>query len=71
MINGMFGTKRHAECPGNAPKKNSLYSSYCSATKRVGCSGVEIRHTEIRSGATAAGLENPANGGAAENGDDD
>ena len=39
--------------------------------QRVGSSGGEIRHTEIRSGATTAGLENPANGGAAENADDD
>ncbi len=38
--------------------------------QRVGSSGGEIRHTEIRSGATTAGLENPANGGAAETDDD-
>lgn len=44
--------------------------------RQVGTSGGEIRHTEIRSGVTAAGTENPQGGetnpqGGAENADDD
>lgn len=38
--------------------------------QRVGSSGGEIRHTEIRSGATTAGIENAQTGGR-ENSDDD
>lgn len=40
--------------------------------QRVGSSGGEIRHTEIRSGATATvGNENPGNGGGEKSDDDD
>lgn len=39
--------------------------------KQVGTSGGEIRHTEIRSGTAAAGLQNAETGGEKETGDDD
>lgn len=39
--------------------------------QRVGSSGGEIRHTEIRSGATAAAVENGQTGGEQGKGDDD
>ena len=40
--------------------------------QRVGSSGGEIRHTEIRSGATATvGNENPGNGGGEKSDDDE
>ena len=39
--------------------------------QRVGTSGGEIRHTEIRSGAASAGVENTLNGNVEKEGDDD
>lgn len=39
--------------------------------KQVGTTGGEIRHTEIRSGVAAAGVNNPGNSNATETDDDD
>lgn len=39
--------------------------------QQVGTSGGEIRHSEIRSGAAEAGIQNTENGGGKEDGDDD
>ncbi len=39
--------------------------------QQVGATGGKIRHTEIRSGVAAAGMENPGNNNAGETDDDD